>query len=245
MARALGGQVNDPTLINRNDLLADILPSPTERQNHKTQGPSKCNTSSVQAAKVRRKSEPVKSACVQCQKRKTKCSGYRPSCRSCSNRDIECSWDVDGGLTRTAGLRKQLREAVGRSEDLCALVDAMRRGTDETSSMLLAKLRIGISLNDLLTGIGRELSVMNHDILQAQEKAICAQWSSMRACSSVFVPKDSGDTERAGSSCLAGAYLRPFAQSNEWKKSVYGTLRQEVASIIANSPCMYDASVVT
>jgi hypothetical protein len=215
MARALGGQVNDPTLINRNDLLADILPSPTERQNHKTQGPSKCNTSSVLAERVRKKSEPVKSACVQCQKRKTKCSGHRSSCRPCSNRGIGCSWDVDDGLTKTAGLKKQLREAVGRSEDLCALVDAMRRGTDETSSMLLAKLRIGISLNDLLAGIGRELSLMNHDILQAQEKGICAQWSSMRVCSRVFVPKDSGDTERAGFSCLAGAYLRPFAQSNE------------------------------
>jgi hypothetical protein len=214
MARALGGPVNDLTLMNRNDLLAEGMPSPPERRNYKIQGPSRCNTSSFLAKRVRKKSEPVKSACFQCQKRKTKCSGHRPSCRPCSNRDIGCSWDIDDGLTRTAGLKKQLREAVGRSEDLSALVEAMRRGTDETSSMLLAKLRIGMSLNDLITGIGRELSLVNHDILQAQGKAIRAQWSSMQVCSTAFVPEDGGDTKRAGFCCLAGVYLRPFAQSN-------------------------------
>jgi hypothetical protein len=214
MARALGGQVNDPILMNRNDLLADGVPSPTQRRNYKTQGLPICDTSSVQAAKVRRKSEPVKSACVQCQKRKTKCSGYRPSCRSCSVRGIECSYDIDDGLTRTAGLKKQLHEAIGRSEELCALVEAMRGGTDETSSMLLAKLRIGMSLDDLLTGIGGKSFPKSHDISEAQKRAICAQWSSLQVYSSFSTSEDSGNTQCAGFCCLAGVYLRPFVQSN-------------------------------
>jgi hypothetical protein len=175
MARASSSQVNDITLINDNDLLANGVPSPTGRRNCKIRGLPMCDTSSVQATRVRRKSEPVKSACVQCQKRKTKCSGHRPSCRSCSVRGIECSYDIGDGLTRTAGLKKQLREAIGRSEELCALVETMHGGTDETSSMLLVKLRIGMSLDDLLTGIVCEPFLMYHDISEAQKIAICAQ----------------------------------------------------------------------
>jgi hypothetical protein len=215
MARASSSQVNDLTLINRNGLSADAMPSTFGRRNYKTRRLPRCDTSPVQATKVRRKSEPVKSACMQCQKRKTKCSGHRPSCRSCSDRGIGCSWDIDDGLTRTAGLKKQLREAVGRSEDLCALVDAMRRGTDEVSSMLLAKLRIGTSLDHLLAGIERESSSMNHSISEAQKEAICAQWYSLQLCSSLFVSRDSGNMQCAGFCCLPGVYPRPFAQSNE------------------------------
>jgi hypothetical protein len=173
-----------------------------------------CDTGSVQATRVQRKSEPVESACVQCQKRKTKCSGHRPSCRSCSVHGIECSYDIDHGLTRTAGLKKQLHEAVGRSEELCALVEAMRGGTDETSSMLLAKLRIGISLDGLLIGIGCKSFLKSHDISEAQKETICARWSSLQVYSSFSTSEDSGNTQRAGFCCLAGVYLRPFVQSN-------------------------------
>jgi hypothetical protein len=214
MARASSDQVNNLTLMNHDKLLADRVLSPTGRRNHKTRGLSTCETSSVEGTRIRRKSEPVKSACVQCQKRKTKCSGHRPSCRSCTDRGIGCSWNIEEGLTRTAGLKKQLREAVGRSEDLCVLVDAMRRGTDEVSSMLLAKLRIGMALDDLLTGIGRESFLINHNISEAQKKAIYAHWSSFQVCSSFSISKDSGKTQCAGFCRLEGVYLRSFVQSN-------------------------------
>jgi hypothetical protein len=101
----------------------------------------------------RKKAEPVKSACVQCRRRKTKCSSHRPVCRFCSDRNLECSWDVSDGLTRTADLKRKLLEANGRVADLGELVDAMRSGTDQTSSMLLAKLRLGESLESLLSDI--------------------------------------------------------------------------------------------
>jgi hypothetical protein len=191
MARASSDQVNNLTLMNRDKLLADKVLSPTGRRNHKTHGLSICEISSVEAIRIRRKSEPVKSACVQCRKRKTKCSGHRPSCRSCSDRDIGCSWNIEEGLTRT-----------------------MRRGTDQVSSMLLAKLRIGMALDDLLIGIGRESFLINHNIPEAQKKAICAQRSSFQVCSSFSVSKDSGKTQCAGFCRLAGVYLRSFVQSN-------------------------------
>jgi hypothetical protein len=109
--------------------------------------------SSDQPGRTRKKAEPVKSACVQCQKRKTKCSGQRPVCRFCSDRNLECSWDIGDGLTRTADLKRKLQEANVKSEELGDLVSAMRSGTDQTSSMLLARLRLGCSMEELLSNI--------------------------------------------------------------------------------------------
>lgn len=116
------------------------------------------DASSDRTGRTRKKAEPVKSACVQCQKRKTKCSGQRPVCRFCSDRNLECSWDIGDGLTRTADLKRKLQEANGRCDDLSKLVDAMRSGSDQTSSMLLARLRLGGSLEQLLFNIRLDVS---------------------------------------------------------------------------------------
>lgn len=105
------------------------------------------------ASRARKKAEPVKSACVQCQKRKTKCSGQRPVCRFCSDRNLECSWDIGDGLTRTADLKRKLLQANERSDDLDELIGAMRHGTDQTSTMVLARLRMGDTLETLLSGL--------------------------------------------------------------------------------------------
>lgn len=104
-------------------------------------------------SRARKKAEPVKSACVQCQKRKTKCSGKRPVCRFCSDRNFECSWDTDDGMTHIADLKRKVLQANERSDDLDELVGAMRHGNDQTSSMLLARLRMGDTLEALLSGI--------------------------------------------------------------------------------------------
>jgi hypothetical protein len=56
-------------------------------------------------------------------------------------------------LTRTADLKQKLHEANMKSEELCDLVNAMRTGTDQTSSMLLARLRLGCSMEELLANI--------------------------------------------------------------------------------------------
>jgi hypothetical protein len=141
------------THLKREDL-EDSVPEESRLQHTPTTGEDvESDASADQAGRTRKKAEPVKSACVQCQKRKTKCSGQRPVCRFCSDRNLRCSWDIGDGLTRTADLKRKLQEANGRSDDLGALVDAMRSGTDQTSSMLLARLRIGDSLSELLSNI--------------------------------------------------------------------------------------------
>ena len=76
-----------------------------------------------------------------------------PVLRFCSDRNLECSWDIGDGLTRTADLKRKLQEANGRSDDLDELVGAMRHGSDQTSTMLLARLRLGDTLAELLTNI--------------------------------------------------------------------------------------------
>lgn len=110
------------------------------------------------AVRTRKKAEPVKSACVQCQKRKTKCSGQRPTCRFCSDRDLECSWEITAGMTRTADLKQKLQDATGKSEDLDLLVDALRSGSDNDSTKLLARLRLGTSVEDLARSLRLEPS---------------------------------------------------------------------------------------
>jgi len=100
--------------------------------------------------RVRKRAEPVKCACFQCKKRKTKCSGRRPVCHFCEDRNLECSWDSADGMTRAADL---LDEVTDCSEHLGILVDAMRSSSDQISTMLLAKLRLGESLQDLIVWI--------------------------------------------------------------------------------------------
>lgn len=153
------GQHNEPT--------ADRLQWPPVGRRPFKAEEIESNASPDQSGQSRKKAEPVKSACVQCQKRKTKCSGERPVCRFCSDRKLECSWDVGDGVTRAAdlkqkllearqgsdGFQQQLLEARQGSDDLDALMCAMRSESDEISTMLLAKLRMGASVEDLATSV--------------------------------------------------------------------------------------------
>lgn len=99
---------------------------------------------------ARKKRKQIKSACLQCRKRKTRCSGQRPRCRSCSNRELVCSWDISEGMSRMADLKQKLQKTTEEYNDLNILVDALRSGTDMDSTMLLARLRLGTSVEDLV-----------------------------------------------------------------------------------------------
>lgn len=110
----------------------------------------------AQAGRARKRAKQVESACTQCQKRKTKCSGHRPVCMSCNERSLQCIWDVADGATRTADRKRKLVEAKAKNEALYQLIEKMRSGTDEQSTMLLAKLRLGSSIGDLLHSRGSE-----------------------------------------------------------------------------------------
>lgn len=53
-------------------------------------------------------------------------------------------------MTRTEDLKSKVREATERGDRLETLVGAMRNGTDQESSELLARLRVGATIDDLL-----------------------------------------------------------------------------------------------
>jgi hypothetical protein len=91
-----------------------------------------------------------RSACVECRRRKQKCTGERPSCKFCAEKSQVCSYEVADGMTRSEDLKLKVREATERGDRLEELVGAMRHGTDQQSSELLARLRIGATVDDLL-----------------------------------------------------------------------------------------------
>jgi hypothetical protein len=127
--------------------------SPTSEYNSSPQAANDTSAGGNSSGSSRKKSEPVKSACGQCQKRKTKCSGQRPTCGFCSERGLECSWEIGDGLTRNADLRQRLADANEHAIDINMLVQDMRTNTDEIATTLLAKLRLGDSVQDLASGI--------------------------------------------------------------------------------------------
>lgn len=96
---------------------------------------------------------PALSACGQCRRRKTRCSAQRPICSSCIARGLNCSWDVVDGLTRYEDLTLKVQEAEMRLNHLCVLVGALRTGSNQTSTMLLAKLRLGVSIEELVRSL--------------------------------------------------------------------------------------------
>ena len=84
-------------------------------------------------------------------------------CQFCEERGLVCEWDIPGGLTRNEDLRRKLEEAEKFCEDAQVLIKALRSESIETSTMLLAKLRLGVSLSDLAESV-RTGTVDEHDL---------------------------------------------------------------------------------
>ena len=145
------------------------LLSPSSEYKSSPQDAEDSNVGVSSAGSSRKKSEPVKSACGQCQKRKTKCSGQRPICGFCSDRGLECSWEIGDGLTRNADLRRRLSDANANAVDINMLVHDMRTNTDAVATTLLAKLRLGDSIQDLATGIRDGTSLAGNESRNQRE----------------------------------------------------------------------------
>lgn len=121
----------------------------------------------------RRKSSPIWAACFQCQQMKIKCSGERPTCSSCCRRELPCRWDVREGLTRHADMKKRisaftqrqlelegsLAQTKDRLDVLTRFVDVLRSGSDADSALNLAKLRLGIAVEDIIPCQDSRLSI--------------------------------------------------------------------------------------
>ena len=159
--------------VNADSSAAEVLPSAAEQLESPTHreslsptsehNSSDTNNAGNSTAPLRKKSEPVKSACGQCQKRKTKCSGERPVCEYCRERGLDCSWEIGDGLTRNADLRQRLADANEHAIDINTLVHDMRTNTDAVGTTPLAKLRLGDSIQDLATGIRDGTSMQGND----------------------------------------------------------------------------------
>ena len=74
-------------------------------------------------------------------------------CQFCEERGLTCEWDIPGGLTRNEDLRRKLEEAKKFCEEGQILIKALRSESIETSTMLLAKLRLGMPLSDLAEAV--------------------------------------------------------------------------------------------
>lgn len=66
---------------------------------------------------------------------------------------LERLWDVGYDFTWTADLKHLLQDKTTRLMDLDLLICAMRSGTDQSSTMLLASLRLGASVDHLAQSI--------------------------------------------------------------------------------------------
>lgn len=109
----------------------------------------------------------VRAACSECRRRKIKCSGKRPVCASCSRRDLTCLWDVSEGLTRHADLKKrmetftqrqiELHDRLAHQDEQLSLftqsVDVLRTGSDQQATLCLARLRLGLAIEDIVLGL--------------------------------------------------------------------------------------------
>jgi hypothetical protein len=117
------------------------------------------NSGSAQGADTSRRSTKgkgapvqVRSACTRCQHRKAKCSGTRPACTYCTERSLDCTYSVAEGATRVNDLKR----------------------TDEEATTVLAKLRIGESLQGILCSLPVSASSPNGEFQSELNRRLSA-----------------------------------------------------------------------
>ncbi|THW71935.1 hypothetical protein D6D19_06952 [Aureobasidium pullulans] len=89
-------------------------------------------------------------ACVDCRKRKRKCNGERPSCSACQTRGLSCMYDVVEGATRTEDLKQKVVTLSSRVRNLELFINKLRYSTDNEASAILAQLRLGDTVDEIL-----------------------------------------------------------------------------------------------
>jgi hypothetical protein len=116
----------------------------------------------------------VRSACTRCQQRKAKCSGTRPACTYCTERNLDCTYSVAEGATRTNDLKRRLRETSNKAHVFGLLLEVMRQGTDEEATTLLARLRIGETLQVILRSLPVSASSPNGEFQSELNRRVSA-----------------------------------------------------------------------
>lgn len=110
---------------------------------------------SKQGPSKRKRGPPlqVRSACTRCQKRKAKCTGQRPTYQCCLDRNLDCVYEIEDGWTRTEDLKKKLLESRGKTKDFHELFEMLRNSTDHEATTMLARLRLGDTMEDLFEAV--------------------------------------------------------------------------------------------
>lgn len=100
------------------------------------------------------------SPCYHCKKRRIRCTGQPPACESCNKRGLDCSWSGRREMVSHTELHQVLLHQKTQLDDLNILVAGLRTDSEDGSTMILAKLRLGASVETLAKSI-REGSVLD------------------------------------------------------------------------------------
>ena len=74
-------------------------------------------------------------------------------CARCQKDNIVCVFDVSDGMTKMQGLQQQLDQRNVDHDRLMILMNAFQHGSDDLATFLLARLRIGESVEQLVCSI--------------------------------------------------------------------------------------------
>lgn len=81
---------------------------------------------------------------------KEQCDSARPACSRCKTLAVDCQYDVGQGVTRAERFRVMKNRQVTRTANLESLVDLLRTGCDVEASTVLARLRLGDRVEDIV-----------------------------------------------------------------------------------------------
>ncbi|KAK0667817.1 hypothetical protein QBC41DRAFT_132651 [Cercophora samala] len=91
----------------------------------------------------------TRSPCINCRERRRKCDGKRPICTECLRREESCVYERPEGVTRVDLLRAENSALISQVSLLERLVDGLRSSTDQDAALLLARLRLGDTVDQL------------------------------------------------------------------------------------------------
>lgn len=92
-------------------------------------------------------------ACLQCRSGKVKCDGARPSCARCSELGEQCQFDVPEGVSRAGRMKLLKKESLSTAEEMERIIHALRTTPDDQATALLAQLRMGTRLDQILKDV--------------------------------------------------------------------------------------------
>ncbi|KAK4641185.1 hypothetical protein QC761_610110 [Podospora bellae-mahoneyi] len=105
--------------------------------------------SSEPSSKLRPVPAKTRSPCINCRERRRKCDGKRPTCTECLRRDAVCVYDRPEGATRVDQLKAENNALTSQVSRLERVVDGLRLSTDQDAALLLARLRLGDTVDQL------------------------------------------------------------------------------------------------